>query len=156
MISMVSHTCIAQSENDSEQLDNIKSVPKLYFEEAVNNQRLELLLKIFSEDYVSHGMDGKDTYPIKDNTLKPFLMLLFSAFPDLHYTIDNIIAEGDKVAVSCTARGTHKGEFLGVPASGNKIMYKEIFIYKINKGKLVEGWVVVDVAGLKEQLLKNK
>ncbi len=85
------------------------AVPRLYLKEVVNNQRLELLPKIFSESYVFHGMNGKDGYPVKNNYLKPFLISLFNAFPDLHYTIDNIIAEGDKVAVSCTASGTHKG-----------------------------------------------
>ena len=83
------------------------------------------------------------------------MISLFNAFPDLHYTIDHLIAEGDKVAVSCTARGTHKGEFLGVPASGNQVMYKEIFIYRISNGMLAEGWVVVDVAGLNEQIIRK-
>jgi steroid delta-isomerase-like uncharacterized protein len=152
---MIPYKCFSQVSGDTSSIEEIKRLPKLYLEEVVNKRRLELLPQIFSKDYVSHEMSGKDTYPIKNNILKPFLISLFNAFPDLHYTIDNLIAEGDKVAVSCTARGTHKGEFFGVGATGNKVMYKEIFIFRISNGMLAEGWVVVDVAGVKEQLLKK-
>lgn len=99
-------------------------------------------------------MDGSVIQNIKDNSLISFLQYLFKAFPDLHYTIDSIIAEGDKVALNLSATGTHQNEFLGIAASGNRINYKEMFFFRLTNGKIVEGWVVVDVDGVKEQMKK--
>jgi steroid delta-isomerase-like uncharacterized protein len=145
----------SQTQSQIRQTEAVKALPRLYLEEVVNKQRLELLPQIFAKDFVAHEMNGKDNYHMQNNTLEPFLVLLFKAFPDLHYTIENIIAEGDKVAVNCTATGTNKGDFFGSPATGNKVTYKEIFIYRVSNNKIVEAWVVVDLAGVKDQLSKK-
>jgi steroid delta-isomerase-like uncharacterized protein len=62
----------------------------------------------------------------------------FSAFPDLHYTIDDMVAEGDKVAARVTMTGTHKGEFMGIPPTNKKITIRAIFIERFAGGKIVE------------------
>ncbi|MFN7119115.1 MAG: hypothetical protein ACK4TA_20120 [Saprospiraceae bacterium] len=74
----------SQSDSNSLQAENIKSIVELYIEDVVNKQKLELLPQIFSKDYVFHEMNGKDSHHMKNNTLEPFLIRLFKAFPDLH------------------------------------------------------------------------
>jgi steroid delta-isomerase-like uncharacterized protein len=133
----------------------IKDLSKFYIQEVLNNKNVKLIDTIFGQDYVFHETNGKDSYHMKTKTLAPYLLYLFKAFPDLYYTIDNIIAEGNKVALSYTVTGTHRGEFFGVPASGNKVAYKEIVIYRVEKGKIIEGWGVADVFGLQQQLIKK-
>ena len=81
-----------------------------------------------------------------------FNTVLYGSFPDLTYTIEDIIAKGDKVVVRCTTRGTHEGEFQGIPATGKKIEYGRIQIWKIKDGKVVEGRVQVDILMMMQQL----
>lgn len=89
-----------------------------------------------SKDYVHHGLRGpsnfKDRLQVMDS--------LLAAFPDFKFTPEDIIAEGDKVVVRYTFTGTHKGPYLGVPASGKKITFTGVGIYRISEGRLVEGW----------------
>lgn len=139
----------------SEQEENNKKVAVSYFEELVNKRKLELVNEIFSPNFISHNMDGKQSNSIKDNVLVPYLQRLYKAFPDFTYMVNEAIAEGNKVAIYVTVTGTHMEEFLGAKASGNKVVYKEMYIFKMEEGKIVEGWVVADLDGLKKGLLKQ-
>jgi len=76
----------------------------------------------------------------------------FSAFPDLHYTIDDMVAEGDKVATRVTMTGTHKGEFMGIPPTNKKITIRAIFIHRFAGGKIVEEHVEYSALDLMQQL----
>ncbi len=75
-----------------------------------------------------------------------------AGFPDLHITIEDIIAEGDKVATRATARGTHKGEFMNIPPTGKQVTVTSIAIQQIAGGKVVEVWVNIDHLGMMQQL----
>ncbi len=77
---------------------------------------------------------------------------LHGAFPDLQVEIDDLIAEGDKVVSRNTVTGTHRGEFMGVPATGRQVRYDEIFVVRFADGRVVETWGVVDMASLMRQL----
>jgi predicted ester cyclase len=133
-----------------------KTVAISYITTVVNNRKLNLVNDIFAPAYVFHGMDGKESHSIGDSSLISFLNYLFKAFPDLHYTVDNAIAENDLVALSLTATGTHKNEFLGYAASNNKVIFKEMFFFRFSNKKIVDGWGVVDVDGVKSQISKQK
>jgi len=76
----------------------------------------------------------------------------FDAFPDIHLTIDDMIAEGDKVAMRITWTGTHKGEFMGIPPTNKKITIRAIFIERFAGGKIVEEWGMYDTLSLMQQL----
>jgi len=76
----------------------------------------------------------------------------FAAFPDLQFTVEDMIAEGDKVASRVTARGTHKGDFQGLPATGKQVTQTGIDILRIAGGKIVERWGEFDNLGLLQQL----
>jgi predicted ester cyclase len=83
---------------------------------------------------------------------KKYMAEIFSAFPDVHMTIDDLVGEGDKVAVRFTVTGTHKGKFMGMPASNKKLKMWSIQIDRIANGKFVEGWERTDTLGLMQQL----
>ena len=75
-----------------------------------------------------------------------------TGFPDLHAHIDDLVAEGDRVAARLTFRGTHQGEFLGVPATGRTVEYVSHEFYRIADGLVAEEWICSDLATLQAQL----
>lgn len=146
-------SCSSSSpENGDSMKEENKTVSLSYIEEVVNNRKLELVNELFSSEYIFHEMDGTTSKHIENNTLVPFLEYLFNAFPDLHYTVIDVVADGNLVALNLSASGTHQDEFLGFAATGNKVEFKEMFFFKIVDQKITEGWGVVDVEGVKEQL----
>ena len=76
----------------------------------------------------------------------------FSAFPDYHIAIEDMVGEGDKVATRYTLTGTHKGEFHGIAPTGKRFTMSSIMIDRIVGGEFVEGWLVYDVLGMRQQL----
>jgi len=105
--------------------------------------------ELFSPNFVYHSgtEEGIGLENLKKQTSEGF-----SAFPDAHYTIDDMVAEGDKVAVRCTVTGTHKGEFMGIPPTNKKVTVWGISIVRIVGGKLVEEWDSYDMLGWMRQL----
>jgi predicted ester cyclase len=75
-----------------------------------------------------------------------------AAFPDLHFEIEQLIAEGDLVAARYLVQGTHQGEFLGIPGGGRQVRIQALESYRLADGKLAEQWVVMDALGLLQQL----
>jgi predicted ester cyclase len=86
-------------------------------------------------------------------TLKEMVFArLYRAFPDLHITVEELLAEGDKVVERDTVTGTHLGEYMGLPPTGKSVAYNEIFIMRFAGGRVAEIWGVVDVFSLMKQL----
>jgi len=86
-------------------------------------------------------------------TLKEMVFTrLYQAFPDLHITVEDVIAEGDKVVERDTVTGTHQGDYMGLPPTGKSVAYNEIFIMRFAGGRIAEIWGVVDVFSLMKQL----
>ncbi|MBY8998546.1 MAG: ester cyclase [Candidatus Thorarchaeota archaeon] len=104
------------------------------FIEAYNERNLDLLDDLFAPDYFDHTHQQQGL-----ENLKQLFMLAFKALPDWHETIEDIIAEGDKVWVRVAYTGTHTGEFRGLPPTGNKVTTMAVDIYRIVNGKIVEG-----------------
>jgi steroid delta-isomerase-like uncharacterized protein len=84
--------------------------------------------------------------------LKEVFARLHRAFPDLHITVEDLIAEGDKVVSRNSVTGTHRGEYLGRPPTGKSITYNEIFIFRFVNARVAETWGVVDVLSQLRQL----
>ncbi len=84
--------------------------------------------------------------------LKEVFGRLHRAFPDLHVTVEDVIAEGDRVVGRNTVTGTHQGEYMGIPPTGKSITYDEIFIVRLADGRIAETWGVVDVLSQMRQL----
>jgi steroid delta-isomerase-like uncharacterized protein len=120
-------------------------------EEVFNQGNLDAADEIFSADYVQHESHLPPLPPGPEG-VKRLASLLRAAFPDLHLTLNDTIAEGDKVTHRWTFQGTHQGEFNGIPATGRRVVIAGIDIWRIVDGKLVENQQVVDNLSLLEQL----
>jgi predicted ester cyclase len=77
---------------------------------------------------------------------------LLRAYADLHVTVEDLIAEGDKVVCRNVVTGTHRGEYMGLPPTGKSVTYREIFIFRFAGGRTAETWGVVDVLAQMRQL----
>jgi steroid delta-isomerase-like uncharacterized protein len=103
-----------------------------------------------AEDFVEHEeLPGMG--PTRETPRQMFLMMQ-AAFPDLGITVHDMVAEGDKVAARISFTGTHQGEFLGVPASGNQVTINGIDILQFRDGKVVAHWGVTDMGGAMAQM----
>ena len=78
--------------------------------------------------------------------------MLLRGLPDVHVTVEDLIAEGDKVVNRNTVTGTHQGEYMGLPPTGKSVTYNEIFIFRFANGRIAEMWGVVDVLSQMKQL----
>ena len=115
-----------------------------------NNQRNwtgydELLAPDFVFHDASTTIQGREAY---HHYLAPF----FTAFPDMHYTIEDLIAEGDRVVARYTAQGTQTGGLMGMAPTGKPVTLTQIIIYRFANGKYVEGWTNADALGVLQQL----
>jgi steroid delta-isomerase-like uncharacterized protein len=128
-----------------------KSILRRYFDEAWNKGRLEVLNEIIAASYVNHDPFVPGLPPGPEG-LKLIFAGLRAAFSDLHYTIEDLITEGDKVVTRWTMRGTHTGELMGIPPSGTHVTVGGIQIERIVDGKIVEHWRKSDELGLMQQL----
>ncbi len=84
--------------------------------------------------------------------LKQYTSMTLAAFADLHVTVEDEIAEGDKVVTRYSARGTHKGEIMGIPPTGKQVAWTGIVITRIAGGKIIEAWANIDRLGVMQQL----
>jgi predicted ester cyclase len=142
----------------SQQLEKNKIIARLYFEEVVNKKQLTRLNEVFAETYIVHNLlqsDGVATQTLQGQ--QTFLSKLIKAFPDIRYTVHDLIAEGDKVFVRTSMTGTHEEEFMGFSGSGKKIEYmSELFIFRMTDGKIVESWFQLDMHNLLKYLQPDK
>jgi len=90
--------------------------------------------------------------PTDREGFKRFVHMLYQAFPDLHHEIVQQVAEGDRVASIVTARGTHLGDFQGIPATEREVVITDIFVARIEDGKVTALWAQFDALGLLQQL----
>ena len=116
----------------------------------LDKHNFRVLDELFAPEYTLHLPGAKE--PLDLEQTKQLYADLYSALPDLRHTIEDQIAEGDKVVTRWTARGTHQGELLGRGGSGDVITFAGINIYRIADGKLAESHVNWDVLGVAHQL----
>ena len=115
--------------------------------EALNKKNLALLDDLMAPDYVDH------THQLQGlESLKQLVEEESKGFPDFHVTVEDIIAEGNKVWVRLKETATHTGEFRGLAPTGKKITYTAVAIWRIVDGKVVEGWEVYDLLDFYKQL----
>ena len=116
--------------------------------EIMRQKELDTFFEILDPGYIAHFAIGD----LLLEQYKQFETMYFAAFPDASATIEEIVAEGDKVAIRVTWRMTHKGEFMGIAPTENKIEMTNTLIFRIAFGKLVENWATVDEMSLWQQL----
>jgi steroid delta-isomerase-like uncharacterized protein len=106
--------------------------------------------ELVARDYVYH-MSGRPK-PLTREESEQFARAVRAAFPDGRMTVEDMIAEGDKVVTRYTSRGTHKGDFMGMPATGKEVVVTGIVITRIAEGKIAEDWEEFDGIGFLQQL----
>ena len=128
-----------------------KAISRRFTEEFINKKRQDVLPELLSPDCVTHDA----TFPGSvDSAMERFRSRAFSrtSFPDLHSTIEEMIAEGDMVVQRVTGRATHQGEFMGIPPTGKQVTWRGIIIHRIVDGKIVDIRAMRDTQGILEQL----
>lgn len=131
-------------------LEQNKAVFCRIFEEVYNQRNLAAIEDVYHPDYALLNAAMPDVSGIE--AVKQFVAGYLAAFPDMHYTIDDVIAEGDKVVVRWTATGTHQGEMMGIPATGKQVTVSGISIARIVDGKVKEDVSNHDALGMMQQL----
>lgn len=128
-----------------------KELDRRFYEEVINWGNMAVVDELTSPNYVAH--DPGFPQPVRGpEGLKQYFLVFRSAFPDVHMTIEGMIAEGDTVVVRQTARGTHQGNLMGMPPTGKQVMVTGMTMNRIANGKFVESWVNADNLGLLQQL----
>ena len=119
-------------------------------EEVFSQGNLAVADEIIAPDFIDHDPSPGQEPGLAG--LKGLVGMLRTAFPDMRATVEDLIAEGDKVVGRITTRGTHKGEFAGIAPTGKQVTVKEIHIIRIADGKAVEHWGIEDSLGMMQQL----
>ena len=128
-----------------------KAIIRRGLEEILNQRNLDAVDAYFSSNYLGHDPAlPEDLHGPQE--FRRFAASYLSAFPDLHISIEDQFAEGDKVVTRFTSRGTHQGDFMGIAPTGNRIEVEAISIDRIADGKSAESWTIVDVMGMMQQL----
>ena len=127
-----------------------KAIARRIFEEVWNQGNLDVADEILDASHVTHGRYVE--LPTGPEGVKQFVSIYLSAFPDTQFTIEDQIAEEDKVVTRWTAHGTHKGELMGIPATGKQVVVTGISINHFVGGKIVEAWDNWDGLGMMQQI----
>jgi predicted ester cyclase len=125
----------------------LKALERRFFEELNKGKAAAMAVidELCATDFVWHPGTGRDIRNLKD--YKQFVSENYSTFPDVHSTVDDMVAEGDKVVVRFTFTGTHKGEWRGIPPTNRRVTGWGISIDRIAGGKFVESWERYDTLG---------
>ena len=122
-----------------------------YFNEVWNGGDVTVLDQLLAPSYINHTPSTPNPPPGPEG-LKPIVLAMRRAFPDLHYEIKDLIATEDAVVIRVVMTGTHRGELFGLPATGKKVNVQQINIEHIRDGRIVEHWRVTDELKLMRQL----
>ena len=128
-----------------------KALVRQLVEEIFNRGNISLADELLAPDFVERE-ELPPGMPRDREGVKLLTTMLRSAFPDFKATIDDIVAEGDKVVIRQTWSGTQKGEFMGVPPTGKSVSFGVIDILRIAEGKFVEQWGLMDSMAMMQQL----
>jgi steroid delta-isomerase-like uncharacterized protein len=126
-----------------------KAVVRRFIDEVISGGNVDLIDELVAPDYVYHGPGMEVPGP---EGLKQVFTMLRTAFPDWSESVEELIAEGDRVVFRVTGRGTHRGDFMGVPPTGKAVTMPGIDIVRIVDGRLAEHWAQFDQIGMMRQL----
>ena len=126
-----------------------KEVVSRFLNDAFINHDMSHLDDCMRDDYIQHNPDC----PQGKAGFLEFFDVIFSALPDFRYTVKKVVAEGDMVMAWCTTSGTHTGSgFLGQAASGSRVSFDVVDIFRLEEGKIAEHWDVADTFTFFSQL----
>src|SRR5215510_3319821 len=123
-----------------------KAVVRRFFEEVWNQGKDDVVDEIFAPTVVFNGQS------ITREALKRGLAGRRTAFSDIHVTVEDQVAEGEKVSTRRTWRATHRGPYRGVAATGKRVTWTQISVVRFSQGRIVEDWAVADEVGILQQI----
>jgi len=135
--------------------DQIKAVVLRFYNELWNERNLNVADEIFAADCVTHQLQsGAETAAVVRNSeaVKHHVEEWLAGFPDLRFTIEQMLVEDDRVMTQSVMRGTHTGVWLGIAPTGKQVSVRLSVIHRVLDGKIVEDWVLVEALGLFQQL----
>ena len=127
--------------------ENIALIRK-YIEERWNRRKLSLIDELVSADFILHTPSGD----IDLATFKEAIRSYLESFPDSHVVIEDVLADGNRVAMRYAFSGTHSAEFMGIKATGKRTLCSGMAFYRIADERIAKGWFVEDTLGLLQQL----
>ncbi len=130
--------------------DQNKTVIRKFVEEFKNKANHAIVDDLCAPDFVHHFKDPR--LPADPKALKILGAMVVSAFPDVRATVEDLLADGDRIVERTTARATHRGEFEGVPATGRPVTWTEIHLYRLKNGKIAELWSEIDFLAILTQI----
>jgi len=128
-----------------------KALIQRLYEEVWNNRRFEVINEIISPSHALQAPNVGGT-AVGPEAYKRQVLRLLAGYPDLRWTIEDLIAEEDKVVACWSMSGTHKGEYLGVPATNKKVSFDGITIHHVTNGKIMDSYSNWDALGMMQQL----
>jgi predicted ester cyclase len=127
-----------------------KALVRRFVDEVQSGGNIDLIDEVCSPGFVNHS--APPGIPADREGLKILTAMFRGAFPDSHFTIEDMVAEGDKVATRKTFHGTHGGDFMGMPPTGRVVSMGLIDIVRVSDGRVVEHWAMGDSLGMMQQL----
>jgi steroid delta-isomerase-like uncharacterized protein len=132
------------------QLEENKAIARRHFEEVWSKGNITLVDEHIATNFVLHDPSSREVQGTEG--YKQYVTIYRTAFPDIHFIVEDQIAEGNKVATRWTATGTHQGELMGIPPTGKLCTVTGISIGRIAGGKIQESWSYWDAMGMLQQL----
>jgi steroid delta-isomerase-like uncharacterized protein len=132
-------------------LEANKALVRRFYAEVVNQGKVDLADELLDAGFVEQVRPG--TLGVGLENFKAFVRQLAVAFPDLQVSVEDLVAEGDRVVARVNVSGTHQGEFMGrVPATGRRVSFGGVDVFEIQDGKIRSRWNYRDILGLLQQL----
>ncbi|GAC1326052.1 MAG: ester cyclase [Thermoleophilaceae bacterium] len=129
-----------------------RTTARRFYDEVFNEGRLDVLDEIIAPDYVDHDPQNPYGDVRGPQGAKELVSMYRQAFPDVHFTIDQMLAEGDMVVTRWRATGTHSGELMGLAPTGKRVEVAGITMDRIVDGMTLEGWTYWDTLGMMQQI----
>ena len=127
-----------------------KTIIKMFVEEVINQGKLDRGDDLVVADFVE--LDPLPGQQQGREGLKEVIGQMRTAFPDMHWVLEEMIAESDKVASRFTWTGTHRGQFLGIPATGRSVTVKGVVIDRLVEGRMADSRILMDTLSMMQQL----
>ena len=136
--------------------EELKAIVRRFGEEIWHKGNLDALEEFIGSHYTRHTDTNPTSGPARDlhgiESIRHIVSMQRTAFPDLHFTEEDLLADGDKVVLRWTFRGTHTGPLRGIAPTGKQVTITGINIYRLANGKIVERWANQDALSLMQQI----
>ena len=133
-------------------IEQNKGVVRRFYTDMLSGHDLTIAGELFAEDFIDHDPDDPRGRLSGVAGAQQEVGAYISAFPDMNVSVDDLFAEGDRVAVRATLTGTHRGDMAGIPPTGKSVTVPAIQTFRMANGKIAEAWLSIDRLGMLQQI----